>query len=141
MEGLLPAPDFLYGDGRAETSLRPSRPVQKDEREFQSGSRFFIHGRRVTRFTLREFLSAWCGQHHVKSAIDFLSAELSEEFYLPLSTAYEWLLLIRRWCRLEFLFLGIAPNELTCLFEMRRLATETLLKVFDPSFPRDPKPP
>lgn len=115
--------------------------MPKNKGEFSGLSLFFIPGRRVTRLTLREFASAWCDRHHVKSAIDALTLDLPEEFYLPLSTAYELLSLIRRWCVSQFAFLGINPNGLTCLFEMRGLGPAVVLRVFDPDFPRILKPP
>jgi len=115
--------------------------MPKDEGGLPGLSLFFISGRRVTRLTLREFVSAWCGRHHVKGAIDELTLDLPEEFYLSLSTAYEWLSLIRRWCLCQFECLGINPNGLTCLFEMRSLDPAVVLRVFEPDFPRILKPP
>jgi hypothetical protein len=141
VERVLSPLHLLHGDGGAEKDLRSSGAMPKDEGEFSSGALFFIPSRRVTRLTLREFVSAWCDRHNVKGAIDSLCVELDEKFYLPLSTAYEWLSLIRKWCRLEFSFLGINPNELTCLFEMRRIDSQVILRVFDPDFPKIAKPP
>lgn len=141
VEGLLPQIYLLYRDGGAEADIPSCRPMPKDKGELPGLPVFFIPSRRVTRLTLREFVSAWCNRHHVKGAIDVLTSDLPEEFYLPLSTAYSFLSLIRRWCLSQFAFLGINPNGLTCLYEMRSLDPAVVLRVFDPDFLRILKPP
>ena len=139
--GVLPPPYFLYGDGGVEANLRACRSVPCEWGSIVRDALFFIGSRRVTRLTLREFVVGWCDQHRVKDAIDHVSSDLGEEFYIPLSTAYWWLRLIREWCRFHFAWLGLDPNRLECLSELRFIEPATVLKVFDPDFPRINKPP
>jgi hypothetical protein len=115
--------------------------MSKEEAKLSGGAVFFIPGRRVTTSTLREFVLAWLKGHNVKGAIDNLCTGLHEELYLPLSTAYEWLALIQRWCRLEFERLGTNPNGPTCLFELRQVPAEVIAELFRSDFPGIRKPP
>ena len=95
----------------------------------------------MTRLTLREYVVGWLEAHRVKDAIDHISSDLGEEFYIPLSTAYWWLRLVRKWCMLSFAILGLNPNRMSCLIEFRFVDKAAILKVFDPEFPRIAKPP
>ena len=95
----------------------------------------------MTRFTLREYVTAWFEAHQVKGAIDHVSSDLSEEFYIPLSTAYWWLQLVREWCLSHFAFLGLDPNRLSCLLELRFIEKAQVLKVFELDFSQNKKPP
>jgi hypothetical protein len=95
----------------------------------------------VTRLTLREYVIAWLGEHRVKDAIDHVSSDLGEEFYIPLSTAYWWLRLIREWCLWHWALLGLNPNRLGCLIELRFVDPAVVVRVFDPDFSRIHKPP
>ena len=140
MAGILPAADFLYGDGGAKADLHSCRAMSGDEEEFSCGALFFIPFRRVTRLTLRGFISAVFEFKRVKDAIDAIASDLSEEFYLPLSTAYSWLTLVRQWCVFNSEGLGLNPN-LKCLCDLRCAEPRLVLKVFDLDFPRVNKPP
>lgn len=95
----------------------------------------------MTRLTLREYVAAWLEEHRVMDAIDHVSSDLGEEFHIPLSTAYWWLRLVREWCLTHFVLLGLDPNRLSCLIELGFIEKATVLKVFDPEFPRIAKPP
>lgn len=112
-----------------------------DKKGIFCGALFFIRRRRVTRLTLLEFVTAWLEEHRVMDAIDHVSSDLGEEFYIPLSTAYWWLRLVREWCVTSFVLLGLDPNRLSCLIELEFIEKATVLKVFDPEFPRIAKPP
>lgn len=105
--------------------------MSSDRGSIFGGAQFFIRGRRVTRPTLREFIIAWLDGHRVKDAIDCVSADLGEEFYIALSTAYWWLALIRQWCLVNFAVLGLNPNRLCCLAELKFVDADALLKVFE----------
>jgi len=95
----------------------------------------------VTRLTLREYVVGWLKAHSVKGAIDHVSSDLGEEFYIPLSTAYWWLRLVREWCLFHFATLGLNPNRLRCLIELRLVDKAAVVRVFDPDLPRINKPP
>jgi hypothetical protein len=105
------------------------------------GALFFIRRRRVTRLTLNEYVTAWLKEHVVKDAIDEISSDLAEEFYIPLSTAYWWLRLIREWCLAHFAVLGLDPNRLSCLAEFRHVEKSTVLKAFTTEASHNLKPP
>lgn len=95
-------------------------------------AQFFVHYRRVSRFTLRQYLLAWFrNQHQVKAAINDLADDLPEEFYIPLSTAYTWLSLIREKFRLLFAELGLDPNRLACLTDLKNVAEDVALRIFE----------
>lgn len=75
---------------------------------------------------------AWFrNQQNVKAAILAVSDDLPDEFYIPLSTAYRWLALIREKLRLAFAELGLDPNRLECLTDLRSVAEEAALRVFE----------
>ncbi len=113
-----------------------------DWRELSGGAKFFIHFRRVTRLTLRCFVSAWFHHRsHVKEAIDAVSSDLPEEFYVPLSTAYSWLSLVREWCRRRALELGLDPNGLSSLWELKAVCESLVIGVIDRGVPRILLPP
>jgi hypothetical protein len=139
--GVLPASDFLHGDGNVEADLRSCGSVPCDREGLFRGALFFIRRRRVTRLTLREYVTAWLEAHLVKDAIDHISSDLSEEFYIPLSTAYWWLRLVREWCLGHFVLLGLDPNRLSCLLELRWVEKARVLKVFELEFSQNKKPP
>ncbi len=96
----------------------------------------------MTRLTLRYFVSAWF--HHrcvVKGAIDAISSDLPEEFYVPLSTAYSWLSMVREWCRRRAIDLGLDPNGLRCLWDLKSMSEDLVAGVIDREFPRILLPP
>jgi hypothetical protein len=115
--------------------------VSREWQGIHGGAIFFIPRRRVTRLTLEEYVTAWLEEHSVKDAIDQISSDLTEEFYIPLSIAYWWLRLIRQWCQVHFTVLGLDPNRLSCLLELRFVEKATVLKAFDPQFSQIAKPP
>jgi len=139
---VLPSLHPLYGDGGDPPDLSACRAVSGDGPEFPRGAFFFIQFRRVTRLTLKSFVSAWF--HHrfvVKGAIDTISSDLPEEFYVPLSTAYSWLSLVREWCLRRAADLGLDPNGLGCLWDLKSVAEELAIRVVDGEFPRIRPPP
>lgn len=116
--------------------------MPSDGAEFPCGAVFFIRFRRLTRLTLRYFISAW--YHHrcvVKQAIDALCSDLPEEFYIPLSSAYSWLSVVREWCRRRAFELGFDPNGLRCLVELKRAPEDLVASVIEHEIPRNLLPP
>lgn len=88
-------------------------------------------------------MSAWF--HHqfsVKGAIDELCSDLGEEFYLPLSTSYSWLSMVREWCLRQASRLGLNPNGLKSLWELRQVPEAAVIGVREnPAFPNSLIPP
>ncbi len=75
---------------------------------------------------------AWFrNQHHVKAAILGVADDLPDEFYIPLSTAYTWLALIREKLRLAYAELGLDPNRLACLTDLRNVEEDVALRIFE----------
>lgn len=68
---------------------------------------------------------------HVQVAILAVSDDLPDEFYIPLSTAYTWLSLIREKLRLAFAELGLDPNRLACLTDLRNVGEDVALRIFE----------
>lgn len=95
----------------------------------------------MTRLTLRGFVSAWLGRYRVRYAIDEISSDLPEEFYVPLSTAYSWLDLVRRWCLRLADALGLDPNGLASLWDLMRVPGNSVIAAIDGGFPRTLFPP
>jgi hypothetical protein len=77
----------------------------------------------------------------VKEAIDAISSDLPEEFYVPLSTAYSWLSFVREWCRARAAELGLDPNGLRCLWDLKGVDECLVIGVLDREFPRIRLPP
>ena len=103
---------------------------------------FFIHYRRVSLTTLKEFLKAWFRDYNVQGAIDDLTDDLPEEYYIPLGTAYRWLTLVREKLREDFQALGLDPNRLRCLNDLRAIPESSAMAIFDspgPWLPRSPR--
>jgi hypothetical protein len=77
-------------------------------------------------------VAAWFrNRHDIKAAISDLTDDLPEEFYIPLSTSYSWLSLIREKLRAHFVELGLDPNRLRCLSDLRNVAQDVVLRVFE----------
>jgi hypothetical protein len=139
---VLPPLHLLHRDGGGPADLPPRGPLSGDGSELPRGALFFIHFRRVTRLTLKYFVSAWF--HHrcaVKEAIDAISSDLPEEFYIPLSTAYSWLSFVREWCRKRAAELGLDPNGLSSLWDLKQVVEDVVIGVLDREFPRIRPPP
>lgn len=94
-------------------------------REFSGSSRFFLRSRRVSRLTLRQYLLAWFRTRQVTAAIDELTDDLPEEFYIPRSTAYSWLAWFREQLRLHCDRLGLDPGRLRTTSDLMVLAEES----------------
>lgn len=67
----------------------------------------------------------------MREAIDELSDDLPEEFYIPVSTAYTWLKLFREKLRLFFQELNLDPNRLECLQDLKSVPSELALGIFE----------
>lgn len=52
---------------------------------------FLIPYRRISRFSLQNFIDAKARKSKLTDVIDDMTGDLGEEFYLPLSTAYSYL--------------------------------------------------
>lgn len=101
---------------------------------------FFIPYRRHSRFSVRRLVEAWRSFRDICKAIDDLTSDLPEEFYIPVSTAVSYLLLILKVMRMNHTGLGIDPTALISPASLFEVDEVTLDKIFSVNLPWLPVP-
>lgn len=92
---------------------------------------FLIPGRRLSRASMQRFLCHYRKTKSVKGSIDELySCFEKNDFFLPLSTAYNFIYSFVKALSLNFQILDIQPPSVTSVFSIQKTTEETIVRFF-----------